>query len=105
MKMTKVIMAVLMLLILQPSYIFAQNSNSAKAATKPLTECVSGNCVDGFGKKIYESGSTYEGDFVNGNKEGKGTFTSKYGMVYTGKFAKDLPNGKGKAKYENGFPK
>ena len=64
-------------------------------------QCLSGNCVNGFGKKNYDNGSSYEGNFVNGNKEGNGTFTSKYGMVYTGKFAKDLPNGRGKAKYEN----
>jgi len=65
-------------------------------------QCLSGNCVNGFGKKAYDNGSSYEGNFVNGNKEGNGTFTSKYGMVYTGQFVNDLPNGKGKAKYENG---
>lgn len=65
-------------------------------------QCLSGNCVNGFGKKVYNNGNIYEGDFVNGSREGKGTLTSKYGTVYTGQFAEDVPNGKGKAKYENG---
>ena len=70
--------------------------------TAAANECVSGNCVNGKGKMVYTNGNSYEGNFVNGKKEGQGTFTYKHGTVYVGRFANDKFNGKGKFIYNGG---
>ncbi len=64
--------------------------------------CVSGNCVNGKGKKEYANGNTYEGDFVNGKRQGQGTFTYANGQIYIGQFSDDLRNGKGKFTFSDG---
>lgn len=50
------------------------------------------------GKGICEwsSGSKYEGDFVNDERHGKGKMTWRDGTVYEGQWAKGQQNGKGK---------
>lgn len=72
--------------------------NTQTAANK----CVSGDCVNGKGKMIYSNGNTYEGDFVNGKREGQAVFTFKNGQIYTGRFSNDRINGKGKMSFPNG---
>jgi len=56
MKLTKIIIAIAMLLAVQSINIFAQQSPA------PSTGCVSGNCVNGLGKFAFANGTTYEGD-------------------------------------------
>jgi hypothetical protein len=56
------------------------------------------------------NGATYVGQWVNGLREGFGTFTwSKYGplsgKVYEGEWKDNSPNGKGKIYYERGGDK
>ena len=51
-------------------------------------ECVSGNCVNGFGKAQYSDGGTYEGQFTNKLAQGKGKVVASDGSVYEGDFAK-----------------
>ncbi|MGB2912530.1 MAG: hypothetical protein WBB81_03135 [Pyrinomonadaceae bacterium] len=65
-------------------------------------KCVSGNCVNGKGKKAYSNGDNYEGDFVNGKHHGQGTYRTKEGQVYVGQFAKGAYNGRGKMNFPNG---
>ncbi|HRI03678.1 MAG TPA: hypothetical protein PLL77_08040 [Pyrinomonadaceae bacterium] len=65
-------------------------------------KCVSGNCVNGKGKKAYSNGDNYEGDFVNGKHHGQGTYRTKEGQVYVGQFAKGAYNGRGKITFPNG---
>lgn len=65
-------------------------------------QCVSGNCVNGRGKMVYTVGDIYEGDFVNGIREGQGTYTFQTGVVYVGQFANNLFNGKGTMKFADG---
>ena len=45
---------------------------------------------------IYENGTIYESDFINGGKEGKGTYTFLNVNYYTGEFKTDVQNGYGK---------
>ena len=56
-----------------------------------------GGCVNGFahGKGIAKGRDTYEGEFKQGNKHGKGTYTSSSGVKYDGEWLDDLPNGEG----------
>jgi hypothetical protein len=65
-------------------------------------KCVSGNCVNGRGKMVYDNGDTYEGDFVDGRRVGQGTYTFKNGQVYVGQFTDGLRNGKGKFTFSDG---
>ena len=79
--------------------------DASTAVTPPSTgstNCVSGNCVNGFGKYHSPDGDIYEGDFVNGKGEGQGTNTFKNGNVYTGQFSNGLRNGKGTSKTADG---
>lgn len=50
----------------------------------------------------YIDSSLYEGDMVNGKKEGKGILKFKDGTVYEGEFMNDKYEGKGKLKFKNG---
>ena len=45
---------------------------------------------------IYSSGDYYEGEFVNGKKEGEGKLIYSNGNIYEGSFLGGFPNGKGK---------
>jgi hypothetical protein len=66
------------------------------------TGCISGDCENGFGKYVYSISPEkyYEGNFKDGEKEGKGTYydesfgghTSK---KYIGEFKNNLYHGKG----------
>ena len=53
-------------------------------------------------KKIYDDGSVYEGDFVDGKRTGKGKYTYTSGSVYEGDFVDGNFTGKGKYTYANG---
>jgi len=64
------------------------------------SQCISGDCENGYGKYNCECGYVYEGDFVNGEKV-KGTLT-KSNLVYTGEFENDVANGSGVIKYIDG---
>lgn len=51
---------------------------------------------EGKGKLIYRDGSTYEGDFVNNKFEGRGQFTETNGSFYNGEYLNNQPNGRGR---------
>ena len=61
------------------------------------------------GKAWYKNGDTYEGEFVYGEKEGKGTYTWPDGAKYEGDWKDDKREGKGTytwpdgAKYEGDY--
>jgi len=64
----------------------------------------------GNGTWIQMDGGTYVGQFVNGQREGLGTFTwseksPQFGKVYEGEWKDNSPNGKGKIYYERGGDK
>ncbi len=96
MKLTSLITTATMLLLALSANVFAQEPSSIKNG------CVSGNCINGFGKVIFENGDIYEGNWVNGKKEGKGTFTYTNIGIYTGQYANDVRSGKGKFSFLNG---
>ena len=50
------------------AYIFSQS-----------TGCVYGDCSDGYGKYVWESGDIYIGNWQNGNTNGDGTYTFNSG--------------------------
>lgn len=58
-------------------------------------KCVRGNCEDGYGVYIYNSGMKYEGEWKNGKKYGKGTLTYPDGTKYEGKWENNRMHGFG----------
>ena len=54
------------------------------------TGCIHGDCVNGYGIKIYDIGAKYAGEFKDGKKDGKGTFTYPDGTVRKGKWINDV---------------
>jgi hypothetical protein len=54
------------------------------------------------GTFTYPDGSKYEGDFVNGKRDGKGTYTYANGSTYQGEFSDNKYNGQGTYTGANG---
>lgn len=59
------------------------------------TGCVSGNCSNGTGKFVWDTGETYEGEWVEGVRDGYGLFTWTDGSYYSGSFMANIREGKG----------
>lgn len=102
MKNTIKITVLTLVLMLTANIAFAQQPPTAKESPTPSNGCVSGNCVNGKGKKTYNDGRTYEGDFVNGKEDGQGTLTYVEGSYYVGKFKNGEQTGKGKMVFYDG---
>ena len=60
------------------------------------------NIIEGDGNMTFKDGSSYNGDFKSGKRDGTGTFKWKNGDVYTGEWKDDLMEGEGKFTYKNG---
>jgi antitoxin component YwqK of YwqJK toxin-antitoxin module len=57
---------------------------------------------NGKGTEYYSNGKIqYEGDYVNGNREGKGKYIWEDGQYFIGQWKNDLRNGKGILYYSN----
>ena len=63
---------------------------------KPLNpqniNCISGNCIDGFGTLQYASGNKYIGNFNRYKLDGKGVFYFSNGDKFDGVFSKNIFN-------------
>lgn len=64
--------------------------------------CTGGDCRNGIGVYIWDSGNTYEGNFINGKRTGQGTFTFANGDIYTGDFLDGKFSGHGRYTYADG---
>lgn len=81
---------------------FDNDIETAKPIATTKTKCMSGNCLNGFGKYLFANGSTYEGNFVNGRGSGKGKVTNTDGSSYVGDFRDGKMEGRGIFLYANG---
>jgi len=59
-------------------------------------------CKAGTGTFTYSDGSKYQGEFLEGQPEGKGTVYYSNGDKYTGDWKQHAPHGKGTLFYKNG---
>jgi hypothetical protein len=57
---------------------------------------------EGNGRADYKNGNSYEGEWLNGKFDGKGTFTWAKGDVYTGYFKDGHRDGNGKYVFKDG---
>jgi hypothetical protein len=70
---------------------------------EPETGCVQGNCETGVGIFMLESGERYEGQFRNGQRNGRGVqYYPDGSMRYNGDFKNDLREGYGAYYFSNG---
>ena len=65
-------------------------------------ECISGDCSNGFGTYIYDSGSKYIGESKNNQAHGQGTFIYANGDEYVGGWKDDEMHGQGIFTYQDG---
>lgn len=64
--------------------------------------CLSGNCLDGYGKYEWKTGEEYIGNFENGKMDGYGVFYWKNKRKYIGSWKFGKMHGEGLLFYENG---
>ncbi|WCL81815.1 caspase family protein [Saprospira sp. CCB-QB6] len=69
---------------------------------RKASECLEGDCEQGYGKSMDYKGRVYEGYFVNRKYEGKGNLTYTDGSKYEGDWKNGLPDGEGTHYYRNG---
>jgi len=65
-------------------------------------ECMRGNCEDGKGLIVFESGDMYEGGFQNGKRHGTGIYKWADGKKYEGSFNMGSIEGMGIFKWPSG---
>lgn len=65
-------------------------------------QCISGNCLDGFGVGKFQDGTLYEGYFTNNLPHGKGIIKKDSKIIFTGEFANGQRNGFGTEYASNG---
>jgi hypothetical protein len=69
----------------------------------PLSaQCVSGNCINGKGSFVFDSGAKYSGEFQNSQMSGQGILTFTNGDKYLGSFLNQYREGHGKFIFANG---
>lgn len=66
------------------------------------SECLVGNCKEGYGKSKDERGDVYTGEFHKGLYHGFGEIRFAAGDRYKGYFKNGLPDGKGSYYHKNG---
>ncbi len=65
-------------------------------------QCLSGDCMYGYGKKRFKSGAVYTGQFKNGQINGEGKLKYSNGGEYVGQWKNNLREGRGQMKFVNG---
>ena len=68
-----------------------------------VARCVKGNCYDGYGTFIYDSGNEYTGTFKNGSRDGQGIFIFTNGEKYIGEYKNGQRWGTGTYFFDNGM--
>ena len=65
-------------------------------------ECVSGDCVNGYGTYVWDNGDQYVGGYKDNLYHGQGTFTSNNGDQYVGGWKNDKMHGQGTYTFADG---
>lgn len=66
------------------------------------SECIKGDCKNGYGTCVFPSGAKYIGDFKNGKLHGKGIFYFSDGNKYLGNWVNQYREGKGRMIFKSG---
>lgn len=85
-----------------PDAVATEDAKSGKTAHTRVG-CLSGNCQEGYGVFVNPTFEKYEGEFVNGSKNGQGSQYYPDGKLkYKGNFQNDVRSGLGTYFYRNG---
>ena len=84
---------ILLVLILFATAVLPQAGNA---------ECIEGDCKNGNGVYVWDSGNKYEGMFKNGRRTGQGAYAFANGDKYVGEFLDGKFHGKGAYTYTDG---
>jgi hypothetical protein len=66
-------------------------------------QCISGDCVNGNGKKLYSKGDSYEGEFKNGRENGYGKTIHSDGSTFEGEYNNGQTNGRGVVTHKDNY--
>ena len=96
---------IIILLLLLPSYLFAQNIEIGTCTTTDggtyHGQMFRGK-PNGKGKTTYKKGNVYEGDYMKGLRHGQGTYKFADGEKYVGQWFQDQQHGQGVYYFANG---
>lgn len=87
--------------VTQKQWITIDDSAYKKHFSLAESDCISGNCQNGYGTKKFNNG-LYEGNWLNGERSGKGTFAWQVGDVYEGGWLNDERTGEGRYTWPSG---
>ena len=65
-------------------------------------ECVSGDCVNGYGTYVWDNGDKYVGESKDNLSHGHGTWTFASGNQYVGEHKNHQRDGQGTTTFPNG---
>jgi hypothetical protein len=77
-------------------------AGTAKPGYNATTGCISGDCDNGYGTWVWESGDKYVGNWKNLQREGSGTYYFSNGDVYIGEWKNGKFEGYGTYTYKSG---
>ena len=58
-------------------------------------QCISGDCVNGYGTYTYANGDKYVGEYKDDKRNGQGTYTYANGDKYVGEYKDNMMHGQG----------
>ena len=78
--------------------------DNAKLTSQNYTEpaCILGDCNNGYGVRIFDTGDKYSGYFKDSYRTGSGTYLYADGEKYTGNFENNKRNGNGTYNWTDG---
>lgn len=85
-----------------PTFILIAAVCAVGQPTYASAGCIEGDCFNGRGTYVWDSGNRYEGDWQAGRRTGSGTFTFANGEKYTGQFRDGTFHGTGTYVFKNG---
>ena len=67
-----------------------------------LSECIEGDCINGYGTYSWADGDKYTGEWKNFKYHGQGTYTWENGDKYSGEHKDGLEHGQGTYTFSDG---
>lgn len=82
------------LLVFLTTFYFVSHAQTTTSPTK-TKGCVEGDCISITGKYLFDNGDKYNGEWVNGLRNGYGRYDYHTGEWYLGDFKNDTISGQG----------
>lgn len=86
----------------EPNRPYREETKSISSYLGTAPGCKNGNCKNGQGIYVYDTGEVYSGTFKNDKRHGYGKIQYKDGDLYSGYFQNDKKVGTGTYRFANG---